>query len=701
MRHSATPALTLAIRLPRRRLALIGLTLLAASAALIAGCGGDDPTVPGGATVSAADDSAQVPWNSPTEIDVLANDSASSGALSLDAVGTAAHGSVAIVGGKLVYTPAAGYFGDDSLSYTASTSGGGATAQATVAVSVQARLTLSGMVADAPLAGASVIVDVGAAPFTTTADASGNFSVNVATAQPDDFITVTATGSGAQAQIKLISLAGQAGTLAAAADRAGNVSSADVPTLNATHWSTAQAVLAARANGGAFPATDTALAATRTVVRAAEMLHLAALQRMVADEGVALPAGASDTLALLQDDAQLQAFSRTQTDGNAAAYAAAKAGVLADAPAVAPLALAASGPQTLAYLRGPLVTLRSDGTATVIRGSIFGAAQVAATWTESMGTLTLSYPTPVEYITYSFDVEPVTNIQNQIRVTETGLMLRHITGDRNAGTATVTTLGSAIYLDGNRVGQVPADVDQLMNNDVKLYNVMDTAGRMVIDAADFAAGSRWGGVRGINFGYANNFQDVMRVIDATHAQLENTGVAAQWALADRWLTVSTATMRVRYARLSVDATTGEERWLSVVEGVAGDEDPHTLLMVRVDSGLRFDAAAMARRWRWEDWYAEYGDLVVMNLFGDGSASLDFGNIAPGTGQPPYGWSVDAEGRIVMHTSNRERVVTPLTLRYGQYLVLQTNRGFDANGNVVLSGSTLVHRLADIGAAVKP
>ncbi len=695
---AASAALAVFVRRGRGAFALATLVALVA-------CGGDDDAAqpaagPGAAaTVSAAPDSATVAWNAPAQIDVLANDTASSGTLSLTALGAPAHGSAAIVGGQLQYTPAAGYFGSDSIDYTAQTDDGGATASGTVSVTVEARLQLSGLVSDAPLAAAEVVVTVGAATFSTTADAGGQYRLNIAAAQPGDFIVVTATGTGAQAHVKLISLVGEAASLAAAADAAGEVSSTSVPALNATHWSTAQAVLAARTHGG-LPTTAATLAAATSSVRATELLHLATLVRLVADGGVALPAGTTDTLALLQDSAALEAFSQSQVVGNAAAYAATQASVLADAPAVGPLGLAANGPRTLSYENAALVTYRSDGSASVLRSTGVGSEAAEATWSEVAGTVTLVYLTPLEDITYSNDIDPVSNIQNEIRLLQTGLVLRHVSGDRHAGTASLLTTGTATYVDGSRAGQA-LPLSELLGANSYLFNFTDLERRLNIDAAEVVAGSRWGGVEDPNGATHANSGDVMRILDATQATFERGGTAAEWRLDDRWLTVTSAGQRTRYARISVNPSTGEERWLSVLQVNGSDQRARTLMVMRADPGIRFDAAAMARRWRWEDWFADFpADPVVFNLFGDGTGSTDFGNVAPGSGQA-YNWSVDGDGRIVMLSSNRERTITPLAQRNGQYFALVGSRSFDAQGNTTSVASTLVRRLADIGAAVKP
>lgn len=85
----------------------------------------------------AVDDSASTSSGTPVSIDVLANDSDPEGdALTVTAVGTPANGSASISGGRVVYTPAAGFTGSDSFTYTIADAFG-ATATATVRVTVQ------------------------------------------------------------------------------------------------------------------------------------------------------------------------------------------------------------------------------------------------------------------------------------------------------------------------------------------------------------------------------------------------------------------------------------------------------------------------------------------------------------------------------------------------------------------------------------
>lgn len=84
----------------------------------------------------ALDDSAATPQDTSTTIEVLNNDSDSdSDTLTVDSVTQGAHGSVSSNGSDVTYTPALGFTGTDSFTYSIS-DGNGGTASATVTVTV-------------------------------------------------------------------------------------------------------------------------------------------------------------------------------------------------------------------------------------------------------------------------------------------------------------------------------------------------------------------------------------------------------------------------------------------------------------------------------------------------------------------------------------------------------------------------------------
>lgn len=90
------------------------------------------------AQLTARGDTAITLVSTPISIDVLSNDAGAAGAtLAITAVGAPAHGSVNNTGGKLVYTPAQGFVGADTFSYTVSAGSAHADAAVTVVVAAE------------------------------------------------------------------------------------------------------------------------------------------------------------------------------------------------------------------------------------------------------------------------------------------------------------------------------------------------------------------------------------------------------------------------------------------------------------------------------------------------------------------------------------------------------------------------------------
>ncbi|AIY41596.1 Fibronectin type III domain protein [Collimonas arenae] len=144
----------------------------------------------------AVNDSASTPANQPVTVNVTANDS---GPITSIAVSTPpAHGSAAVSGLNVVYTPAANYFGSDSLSYVA-TGPGGSSAPATVTVTVTALAVPVAVAQNATILAGQPVTLHGASgasggPFTAVAIVSPP-SVGTAAVSGTDIIYTSVIGS--------------------------------------------------------------------------------------------------------------------------------------------------------------------------------------------------------------------------------------------------------------------------------------------------------------------------------------------------------------------------------------------------------------------------------------------------------------------------------------------------------------------------
>ncbi|AGG87399.1 putative Ig domain-containing protein [Rhodanobacter denitrificans] len=143
-------------------------------------------------------DTATTPANSPVTIAVTANDA---GPITSIAVAQApAHGTAAVSGLHVVYTPSASFFGSDSFTYTA-TGPGGISSPATVSVSVTPlAVPVAAAQSVSVLAGASVTIHAatGASngPFTAAAVVNTPASGTATTQGTDIVYTAAANASG-------------------------------------------------------------------------------------------------------------------------------------------------------------------------------------------------------------------------------------------------------------------------------------------------------------------------------------------------------------------------------------------------------------------------------------------------------------------------------------------------------------------------
>lgn len=193
----------------------------------------------------------------------------------------------------------------------------------TYEIGFETPLIISGTATDMPLSGATIIgtvnhpesgrpiVDTGLEPvdtFTTTADANGNFTLEMEAKMQEDFVTIDAIGVGDQDEAALTNTLGSVGALHDAGDDGSIIINPGNFGSDITHITTALAVLAEIANGGPIMS-DGELAAAQAQVIGTELLEMAALIKAVIDNpNVPLPPGVDNTLDMVSDPELFAAY---------------------------------------------------------------------------------------------------------------------------------------------------------------------------------------------------------------------------------------------------------------------------------------------------------------------------------------------------------------------------------------------------------
>lgn len=288
------------------------------------------------------------------------------------------------------------------------TDDGGKTASDTVDVTVAPAITLNGQVYDSPIANALVTVTVGDKSYTATADANGEYTLDIGAVDPNAFVTITATGIGEQENVELMSIAGSFGALSSAAGEGGILETSESGSVNITNLSTAKAVLMIAANGGEDITDDAMLATSESLVSGDDLLYLATVIKLVVDGGYDLPAGTNSTLELIKDATKTTVFVAAVDLADPAAFETIYEEIISDPKLVTAftadnvpaelftLFVSSNNDKSLTYRvtnRGKAWTFNANGTGT---RSDADFASEPFTWTTSNGSIVVTYNTPLE-----------------------------------------------------------------------------------------------------------------------------------------------------------------------------------------------------------------------------------------------------------------------------------------------------------------
>ncbi|MBW3138870.1 hypothetical protein KUV56_04895 [Ferrimonas balearica] len=142
-----------------------------------------------------------------------------------------------------------------------------------------------GIATDAPVANAAVEVQIGGQVYSVKADDSGiyqlAFEYEAGSLGDDEMVVITATGEGSQDHIRLISQLGSFKTIQAQAGDNGVLEPSESSRTSITQISTALHLLAQ--DTGVSLSDDAALAEAEAQIESAELLELAALIKVLAD----------------------------------------------------------------------------------------------------------------------------------------------------------------------------------------------------------------------------------------------------------------------------------------------------------------------------------------------------------------------------------------------------------------------------------
>ncbi|QSX37519.1 PKD domain-containing protein [Shewanella sedimentimangrovi] len=200
---------------------------------------------------------------------------------------------------------------DETLVFTVTvTDDKGATAAKDVTVTVTAKmleLTMQGKITDGPIANAKVVVVVGDQAFAATANAQGDYSIDISVddAYEDDLLLLIATGPEAESKTKLISLPGSLGDMMAAAGSDAVLTKDEAFGVNVTNVTTASYALLRAANQGQEIDSKASLEAALKNYDSTEVLSIATALKLAIDYSaehteLALPEGINDTAQLVE-----------------------------------------------------------------------------------------------------------------------------------------------------------------------------------------------------------------------------------------------------------------------------------------------------------------------------------------------------------------------------------------------------------------
>lgn len=617
-----------------------------AAGMVLAGVLAGAPAMASGFRHAPVDDVATTAAGIPVSIDVLANDPYITAHSLVRVRQQPAHGSARVEGQQVVYTPAAGFKGRDTLTYSVKSPRRYGIARVTI--DVAEGLRLQGRVTDAG-AGAAVSAWVGGQRFDAVADDSGGYVLDVA-GLDDDMVRLESSSG----DVALASIVGSYGRLRSEAGDDGVLTRDENGQVQLSRLSAAQASLLQLALDGAPVAGEAQLGAAMDAMDTDVLLQMAAVVKLVADGDHALPEGVADTMELIGDVDAYAGFVDAVYAADPLALDAAEAATLADAEVVPPsseasmpgaraiLAGAAGGNIRVDLIQGERLVLEAGG-----RGSFVDASPVAGSgldWVFEDGVARAIFDTP--RVTEALVFRDGRYVR-QLRTLE-GLDVIRLGAHAASGRELVNVIRHFTTSWPDEPGypdvSIPVSVSRMAR--------LDGVGEVPFLAAEFPSVRSLPLHRPEAYGppdlgdaHMGRGQALHRFDAGGSGLVLDDGRAFAWSLgADGGLEVAYDDGRVaQFRRQSIDGRKGEGVLATTVLADGKEVMQYALASVR-DGSLEFDLEGLAQPWRSgfdlaQPAFSNTGPLYFV-LEADGTGTQ--WHFAPGIppSQVPFRWSLD-------------------------------------------------------------
>ncbi|NHQ86169.1 carboxypeptidase-like regulatory domain-containing protein [Iodobacter sp. HSC-16F04] len=587
--------------------------------------------------------------------------------------------------------------------------GDGGSEQVPSAASLQ-KLEISGQAIDQPLANAQIMAEVGGNTFKTLADNNGNFTLAIQTSNPQDMIVLSAQGVGAQAQVKLDSLVGSFADAQKNAGSDGKLEIKEAEHVRISHISTAKNALLRQLFAGKLPETQEKLNEGLAQLDPEAIIQQASAIKLIADYGVKLPEGISNTFELLKNPEALLSLKMSTKWEEAQKNVNAEQNQWQTLNKSAPpshLRLAKGSPTNLLVSELWDFNFETNGKA-LVRG-FYG--EFSGKWSQQdNGLIKITFDQGfveeksfTDYKDESLDIE--------CRALTMTLALPAT----NSSWGKIERKGDCIYTSNPHqsneklIGTVVSDHPAL-----SAYSVVRRlpAQSIAVSMADFKIGQR---IAGIPTEYPNSplnsLTGMATITSAQSLNLDGKQRGIQWQTDGSWL-LDTEDDKLKLSLLEQDTTLGWQRW--AVEQV-GNKGQFVLTTVKADERFSFKGMDLARNWVWQFNASDStNDKIYYQMAADGSADLYLRKILDDGKSGDYQfwnekakWNYSAEQDLISWQYNdfnsslsaKQRTFAPVA-KWGDSIIVFYRLNYQFKGDNMYS--TMIGRLIrmqDTGPAI--